>query len=204
MKKSTIILSLMFVAISAVSFGQKIVNVAGAKTPAFLKGESNLNVEFDYSDMSVGKFESEEDYVNKKVEEYNKDEAGRGDKWHESWLGARERVYQPKFMELLNKGLAKNGISAAEGAEAKYTLIVHTTFTEPGFNVGVVSQAAAVSFEYIFVETANRGTVVAKYTQAKVPGAQAMGMDFDTSTRISESYAKGGKMLAGFIAKSLK
>jgi hypothetical protein len=37
-----------------------------------------------------------------------------------------------------------------------------------------------------------------------VPGAQAMGFDYDTGTRIAESYAKGGKMLAGFITKSTK
>lgn len=107
-------------------------------------------------------------------------------------------------MTLFNKGLEKNGISGEEGIDAQYTLIVHTYFTEPGFNVGVVSQPAGVSFEYIFVETENREKIVAKYRQEKVPGAQAMGMDFDTSTRISESYAKAGKMLAAFIAKNLK
>lgn len=204
MKKTALVLSLAFVALSGISFGQKIVSIEGEKTPAFLKGQTNINVEFDYSDMAVGKFKSEQDYINEKVEEYNKDEPGRGDKWRESWIGSRERVYHPKFMTLFNKGLEKNGISGEEGIDAQYTLIVHTYFTEPGFNVGVVSQPAGVSFEYIFVETENREKIVAKYRQEKVPGAQAMGMDFDTSTRISESYAKAGKMLAAFIAKNLK
>ncbi|MDY6800622.1 MAG: hypothetical protein SVU94_05295, partial [Bacteroidota bacterium] len=51
----------------------------------FLKGESVVNLEYDYSDMSVGKFEHEADYIAKKKAEYNEKEAGRGDKWEESW-----------------------------------------------------------------------------------------------------------------------
>ncbi len=41
-------------------------------------------------------------------------------------------------------------------------------------------------------------------TQKFVPGSQAMGFDYDTGTRIAEAYAKGAKMLAGFISKKIK
>ena len=37
-----------------------------------------------------------------------------------------------------------------------------------------------------------------------MPGSQAFGMDFDTGTRISESYAKAGKELAKYFEKSAK
>ncbi len=203
MLNKTLIALLLF-GFASFGYSQKIVPVEGEKSFVFLKGQSTINVEFDYSDMGVGKFDKEEDYVKSKVEEYNKEEAGRGDKWKESCIGARERVYQPKFMELFNKGLTKSGMTGVEGGEAKYTLIVHTIFTEPGFNVGVASRPAGVSFEYIFVESDNREKVVAKFRQENIPGAQAMGMDFDTSTRISEAYAKAGKMLAAAIAKAVK
>lgn len=198
------LIALLLIGFTSVGYSQKIVPVEGEKSYAFLKGQSTINVEFDYSDMSVGKFDKEEDYINEKVKEYNKDEPGRGDSWRDSWIGSRERVYQPKFMELFNKGLAKPGMTGVEGGDAKYTLIVHTIFTEPGFNVGVASRPAGVSFEYIFVESDARDKVVAKFRQEKVPGAQAMGMDFDTSTRISEAYAKAGKMLAAAMAKGMK
>lgn len=193
---------ILFVGISSLTFAQKIVNKEGNLN--FLKSIKELNIKYDYSNMGVGKFDKEEDYVSSKVEEYNEKEAGKGDKWKESWEGSRERVYQPKFEELFTKNISKSGIEAgANMASAKYTLIVKTVFTEPGFNVGVVKKPAAVSFEYIFVETETE-KVVAKYAQANVPGAQAMGYDFDTSTRISESYAKAGKMLGGFLMKNLK
>lgn len=185
------------------SFAQKINNLEGDKSYSFLKGSKELNVKFDYSDMAVGKYDSEEDYVNAKVAEYNKKEAGKGDSWRDSWYGSRERIYHVKFMQLFTKGLAKPGINATEGEDAPVTLTVHTTFTEPGFNVGVTSRPASINVEYIFTNTED-GSVLAKFEQKGVPGAQAMGFDFDTSTRISESYAKAGKMLAGAIAKSLK
>lgn len=192
----------LFVGITTLTFSQKIVKKEGDL--GFLKSIKELNLVYDYSNMGVGKFDSEEDYVAKKVEEFNKKEAGKGDSWKESWVGSRERVYQPKFEELFNKYITKGGINAATNlSEAKYTLIIKTVFTEPGYNIGISSKPAGVSFEYIFVESGT-DKVVAKFTQAGVPGAQAMGMDYDTSTRISESYAKAGKMLGGYLMKNLK
>ncbi len=203
MKKLSVLM--LFVGVAAFSFGQKIVNTSGDAKVAFLKGQKAINIEYDYSEMGVGKYKTEESYLEEKAAERNKKEAGSGDKWRDSWVGSRDRVYHPKFEELFNKGMAAKGISGARGMEgAEYTLIVKTTFTEPGFNIGVTKKAASINVEYIFVETANRDNVLAKFVQNGVPGAQAMGMDFDTSTRISESYAKAGKMLAGYLAKQLK
>ncbi len=202
MKNSKIALAFAFLAIASFTFAQKIIKTSGDLS--FLKSSPSINIEYDYSEMGVGKFKTEDEYTKKKVEEYNKDEAGKGDKWKESWIGSRARVYQPKFEELFNKYAEKVGVSAKENnGSAKYTLIVKTTFTEPGFNIGVTSKPAYVNFEYIFVETGT-DKVVAKFTQLKVPGAQAMGMDFDTSTRISESYAKAGKMFGGYLSKNVK
>ncbi len=202
MKKLKLPLMLLFVTIASVSFSQKIKIQEGDLS--FLKGVTELNVVYDYSNMEVGKFKTEQAYIDKKVKEKNDKEPGTGDKWLESWKGSRERVYQPKFETLFNKVLEKKNMTIAEGrTDAKYTLIVKTIFTEPGFNIGVAKKPSAVSFEYIIVETGT-DNVMCSMIQLNVPGAQAMGMDYDTSTRISESYAKAGKMLAGFIYKKIK
>ncbi len=195
---------MLFVGVAAFSFGQKIVNTSGDAKVAFLKGQKAINIEYDYSEMGVGKYKTEEAYLEEKAAERNKKEAGSGDKWRESWVGSRDRVYHPKFEELFNKGVAAKGMKGERGIDAEYTLIVKTTFTEPGFNIGVTKKAASINVEYIFVETANRDNILAKFVQNGVPGAQAMGMDYDTSTRISESYAKAGKMLAAHLMKALK
>ena len=162
--------------------------------------EKSIKVEYDYSKMKVGEYNSEDEYVSKKVKEYNAKEKGKGDKWKEGWEGARKDRYQPKFEELFNK--AADGITIGENpAKSKYTLTVKTTFIEPGFNVGISKKPAFVNFEFSFVETDNPTNVVAELYLNNVIGSQSMGFDFDSGSRIAESYAKAGKMLAKFIAK---
>ena len=203
MGKKGIKLLLIFVALSSFAFSQKVMLLEGDGGFDFIVSQPVVNVAYDFTDYSVGKYASEEEYVNKKVTEGNEKEDGKGDRWKESWYGSRERVYQPKFESLFNKTLKKKGVSIDQGEQGvKYTLTVKTTFIEPGFNIGIASRPSAVSFEYIF--TNSDGDVVARLSQKMVPGSQAMGMDFDTSTRISESYAKAGKMLAGHIYKKIK
>jgi hypothetical protein len=65
--------------------------------------EKNLMVKYDYSNIKVGAFNSESEYVDKKVEEYNKKKAGDGDRWKKGWEGSRKDRYQPKFEDLINK-----------------------------------------------------------------------------------------------------
>lgn len=168
----------------------------------FLKNEKMLNLAFEYDNMNVGKKMTEDEYVAKKVKEYNEDEAGRGEKWKASWFDSREERYEPKFEELINKSLQKTDLKAAKDTDAKYTLIVKSVFTEPGFNVGVARRPAYVDYEMTFVETATQ-EVVASYSLLKIPGSQVMGFDFDAGSRIAESYAKSGKMMGAYISKAL-
>jgi hypothetical protein len=202
MKKIITTLALSFVCVASVC-AQKILVLSGEI--ASLKGQTEFNVVYDYSALEVGDYPSEKAYKDKKIAEYNKKEAGRGDKWSESWERDKAVRYPEKFEALINKGLSAKGMHFSQNNDAaKYTLIVKTKFIEPGFNVGVASKPSAVSFEYIFVEKDNPSTVVLTMSQKFVPGAQAMGFDYDTGTRISESYAKAGKMLAASINKALK
>jgi hypothetical protein len=198
MKKINLFLASL--AFASISFGQKVMLTEGDLSA--LKGETSMKIEYDYSSMEVGDFNDEGSYTKKKVEEYNAKEAGKGDKWLVSWERDKTVRYPEKFEELINKSGTIKYSQDAEGT--KYTLIVKTRFIEPGFNAGVMKRPAAVSFEYIIVETGNASNVVARMSHKLVPGAQAMGFDYDTGTRIAESYAKGGKMLAGFITKSTK
>jgi hypothetical protein len=170
-----------------------------------LSGQKVINVEYDYSSFGVGKFATEQEYLDKKASEYNAKEAGKGDTWKKDWVADRKAKYEPKFEELINKGLADNGITVSAGkADAKYTFIVRTTFVEPGFNLGVVRKNAAVDFVIDVVESANKASKIAEIAMSKVPGGQFGGYDFDTGVRIAESYAKAGKSLAAFLDKKIK
>jgi len=163
-----------------------------------LQGETELNVVYEYSPMRVGKFEREEDYLAKKKAEYNEKEAGRGDKWEAAWKGDRSARFEPQFEELFNKH-AKS-LKVGQYPSAKYTLIVKTTFTEPGFNVYVTRKNASIDGEAIIVKTGETSPV-ATISFEKCPGRTFGGYDYDTGTRIQEAYALLGKSLARYISK---
>lgn len=198
MKKS--LFTLLFFTTFGLAFAQ---TNAKKGNYSFLKGQDKLEIVFDYANMKVGNGMTEDQYVDKKVEEHNKKEAGKGDIWKEGWYNSREERYEPKFADLLNKELGNSGLTASKGISAKYKVIVRTTYTEPGFNVGVMKKPAAANFEFVFIEVASNKEV-GKYILQNIPGSQAMGYDYDAGSRIAECYAKAGKMLGSYIAKALK
>lgn len=166
---------------------------------SFLKGQTGIKVKYEYHDMKVGKM-TETAYVTEKAEKYNKDEPGRGDKWKEAWVNDRSSRFEPKFVELFDKYAAKTGLQIKE--EGDYTMIFHTTWTEPGFNVYVARAPAVINAEISIVDAS--GTEKAKLTITGSKGRTFGGYDFDTGTRISECYALAGKGLGKFFAKALK
>ncbi len=179
------------------SYAQKL-KVTEGNTSA-LKSESSLNVAYEYTPMGVGKFEKEADYVEKKKAEYNEKEAGRGDKWADSWESDRAERFEPQFEELFNKHAGN--LQVGSNPSAKYTLVVKTTFTEPGFNVYVARKNARIDGEVWITETANPSNVVAKISFVNAPGRTFGGYDYDTGTRIQEAYAVLGKSLGRFLSK---
>lgn len=159
-----------------------------------LKNEAAINIEFIYDGMSVGKFDSEKDYVEKKTEEYNKKEPGRGDSWAKSWVADRASRFEPKFNELF---MENSGMSIKK--DAKYTMIFKTTSTEPGYNIVIKRKNAEIDAEVWIVETANRKKRVATVTVSNAPGRMFGGNDYDTGSRIAEAYAVAGKRLGKYI-----
>ncbi|MBC9930341.1 hypothetical protein ICL07_08125 [Chitinophaga qingshengii] len=164
-----------------------------------LKNEKQLNVEFTYDQLKVGKFDNEADYVQKKTTEYNQKESGKGDTWAKAWKNDRKDRFEPSFERLFNDN--SDDTKVGDYANAKYTLIFHTTFVEPGFNVGVMRKNAYIDAEIRIVETANKSKTIATISLDNAPGRVAMGMDFDTGERIKEAYAISGKKMARFIDK---
>lgn len=152
--------------ISTSAFSQTVKLTSGSLTS--LKNEKTVNVEFKYDNMIVGKDLTEADYVKRKKEEYNEKEAGRGDKWEQLWIDDRTKRFEPQFIELFQKYSER-----AVNAEAKYTIIFHTTRTEPGFNVGVARKPARIDALATIVESANHNNVIAELTVTNAPGGGA-------------------------------
>ena len=84
-------------------------------------------------------------------------------------------------------------------SDAKYTMIFHTTSTEPGYYIYVTKKNAEIDAEVTIVETANRSNKIAVISVNNAPGRTFSGNDWATGDRISESYAVAGKKLGKFI-----
>lgn len=194
MKKFLMIMLLGFIALSVQSQSIKLVE----GDLKFLKGQGEFSISFVYDDnMKVGSG-TEAQYIEKKMAEAEKDEAGAGEKWRAAWLEDREMHFEPKFIELFEAYLDKKQVILLMGEDdTKYSMIVRTTFIEPGFNVGVMSKKAAVNLVVTFVETANPSNVMAEYKILKSPGTAY----YDLGIRVGESYAKAGKELAKLLLK---
>ncbi len=165
-----------------------------------LKGQKSVKIIFEY-DTEVGKFKNEADYVKKKTKEYNEKEAGRGDKWAKAWVADRKARFEPKFKELFNEHIGEHFKLTQSSEETEYTLIFKTTFTEPGFNIGIAKKDALINGELILVKSDNLDKKLATLTIEKSPGRSFAGFDYDTGTRLQESYAKAGKECAKYLAK---
>jgi hypothetical protein len=201
-KKLIFIFSLFVLSLTN-AVAQKVVSISG--DIKVLKGETKLKVEYDFSKFMVGDYSDEQAYLaKKKADVSKKDGPEKAEEWEKAWKASRETRYQPKFQELFNEQAKDIPMNISpENKDAKYTLILKTTFIEPGFNVGVMKKPSYINVEYIFVETANPSNVVAKYSASNIPGSQVMGYDFDAGSRIAESYAKAGKMIGGYVKKNL-
>ncbi|MEO6548358.1 MAG: hypothetical protein ABIN94_10175 [Ferruginibacter sp.] len=186
------LITIQWVSLSANA--QKLKVTQGDISP--LKNESSINFEFTYDNMSVGKFDTEKEYLEKKTEEYNKKEAGRGDNWAKSWVNDRKSYFEPKFIELFTKAS-----DMSESKKSKYTIIFKTKFTEPGFNIGIVRKNAKVNADAVIVETADKSKVVAIISVENALGRTFGGYDFDTGQRIAEAYADAGKALGKYVKK---
>jgi hypothetical protein len=197
MKKISFLIIAGFVlSLSTASYAQKIVLKSGSL--ASLNTLSEIRVEYTYDNMMVGKYK-EADYLSKKTAEYNKKEPGKGDLWQKDWVNDREAKFQPRFQDAFNNFCNILGVNFKinPNAGGKFRMVVHTTFTEPGFNIYMTSKNASINAEVTFFDESN--SEMAKVTITNSPGSGFFELDYDTGIRIQEAYANAGRSLAAFI-----
>jgi len=193
MKKIILFLAASFLMLS-ITNAQKIKVTDGDLS--FLKDIAELSIAFEYPDnIKIGKM-SQQAYIDKKMADNEEKEAGSGEEWKEAYFADRSEHFEPMFMELFDKYTGDLYIQQ-DDPDYKYTMVVKTTFIEPGFNVGISSKKAAIDLEISFIETANPDNVLGTITLKKSPGTA----HYDLGLRVGESYAKAGKELGKFLKK---
>lgn len=168
----------------------------------FIKNQKQINVEFVYDNMTLLKKNlSEEQYI--KEHSADLEEKGKNVKvWKKKWEDAPEYIWQPKFIELMNRYFKKDhGINFEENlTDAKYTLIVEVVWLYPGWDASIMKQPAKVTTNLKFVDTSNRDNVLTEVTSQNAPGDQ-WGSSFSNEDRLGEGFAKTGKSFAKLILK---
>jgi len=170
-----------------------------------LKGITEFNVVFDYTDVQVPKYKSEKEFLKDKMEKRDKKEPGTGEAFKKSWFTDREEQYEPKFIESFNKRFDKGKMKIDRKLDtAAYTMKVHTTSLSAGYNIGISRKDAMINATITVYKNDNpeKAILVVNYTGAV--GAGAHGYDYDSGYRISECYAKLAKTFAKTILKKAK
>lgn len=169
----------------------------------FIAGQKEVNVVFDYDSMKLMKENfTNEEYISKRSADLEEKARGKGKTWEKAWNSSRELIWNPKFLELINKYLGeKEGMYFAEDlTDTKYTLIVETVWLYPGWDAGIMKQHAKVTTNLKFVETANKDNILLEVSSKNAPGDQ-WGNNYSNESRVGEGYAKTAKTLAKLILK---
>ncbi|MBP9150986.1 MAG: hypothetical protein KBF73_01750 [Flavobacteriales bacterium] len=208
------------VAVAGNSFAQKIKITSG--TFSELKGQTEVNVVFDYSELTCSggapfaawKPKPEAEWLGAIVDKKNEKEAGTGDDFKKRWEAAKPGAFEPNFEIKLAE--LWTGVTCKRGLKnAKYTLLIKPTYADPGFSLGVSASDAWLSAKIEVVETGST-TASSSLTMDQIKGASAAsaipgmavvaaidGMTFEK--RLGESFEKMGKSLyAKVLKKALK
>lgn len=192
--KKIILLIAVYISIITSASAQKIKVESGDLS--FLKGVTEISVVFEYpEDMKFGK-KTLQEYVDEKVKEREQKEEGSGEIWKSKFYADRDR-YNERFIETLGK-YSKSLFVAENNVDFKYTMIVKTTFTEPGFQLGFHSKSSTIDLEINFVETNAPDNIIATIKMSKATGVAHP----DSGERVAAAYANGGAVLGKYLKKN--
>lgn len=182
------------------TYAQESISYTGS--PDILKGQTSMNIEFVYDGMKVGEL-SEELYLKQKSAEFRK--KPDAEKFLKKWTSDRNDIYEPKFIEQLNKGLKKMELIAQKNTPANmYTMIVHTEKIEPGFysTSGGNKRNTYINLLVQIVETENRDKVLCTIKGEYIFGITEEQTDMkETTMKITVSYKSAADKISKLIVK---
>lgn len=161
--------------------------------PGFLKGQSEVNVIFDYSRTE---FDGDSQ---KKYYKY------KGESWVEEWEGKRRENNSKSFIQNINDELKKVGVNVGEFSEAEYTLIVEVLDCDFGaFSAGLLPAVPAKVKATIKIVKTGTTEVISSITLKESQNKYSTigtPVDFD---RMFLAFGELGEKLGEKLVKVLK
>lgn len=170
-----------------------------------LKGISEYTLVFDYSNLVIPKFDSEEAFLADKMSKRDEKEAGTGEKFKESWFSDRENFYEPRFIETFNDRYKDNLVKVDKNLNsAEYTMKIHTTFMYPGYNVGVVRHDSKIEVTLSVYKNDSPEKILFSADYTKINGEGNGGFDYNSGQRIADAYIIFARKLVKDMYKNNK
>lgn len=201
MKYKIFLLFLFLSSISTTCFSQKEKIIEGSWEN--LQGITQYSLVFNYSDLKVNRYESEEAFKKDMIDKF--DEVGYGSNtYEETWINAREKRYEPKFITSFNLRFDDKEVYANKGNErAEYVMKVHTTHIVTGFTNGTMHKASKVDAVISIYKKDAPDTVLLKVKYTRAQGNNAMPFNITPGYTVAESYAKLAKTFATRIKRKV-
>ncbi len=201
--------SLFIILFSATLFSQGVEILEGDFSN--LKGISAYNLIFDYSNLSVPLYDTEGDFLNSKVQEYNIIETGKGDKFKKDWFSDREKYYEPEFIKRFNYYLKKANIKVGKNLDnvdyanlnaVDYVMKIHTVnlYTEYNDESTIANSKITVNISIYNSNEPENMLLNIRYNEVNSGAYKNVNQD----TKVSKSYGQLGRLIAVDIRKSLK
>jgi hypothetical protein len=196
---------LFFINFSLIVSAQDITVISGDFKK--LENISEYNLVFDYSDLTVTEFESEEAYLQKTMLEKEQLKPGNARVFREEWFGDRVYRYEPRYIKAFNEYFKKGEVKVIKDRpDLPFTMKIHTTEIYPGYNNGFIRQSGNLEVTILIYETGNIENILFSASivdlECTYAGDKATleGFDFHQGERIAYGYWN----LAKFFAKQLR
>jgi hypothetical protein len=159
--------------------------------PDFLKGQSEINLVFDFSNTTFDGDSQKEQYKDK------------GKSWVEEWEGKRRTEFISSFIGSANDELKKLDVYVGEYPKVAYTLIVDVVDCDFGAYAGPMSVPAKLKCTIRVVKTGSTETLATiTIKKAQNPySAVATPIDFD---RMYLAFGEMGEEVGEILVKRLK
>ena len=170
-------------------------NVSAQKfkpTPDFLKGEKQINVVFDYSNV-VFDGDSQSKYYKKKSKS-----------WIEDWEGKRRETNESSFLNSFSEEMGNVGFETGDYPDAQYTIIIDVLDCDFGAFAGPMSVPAKIKANIRIVKTGSTETLslAATFKESQNPYTViGTPVDFD---RMHLAFGELGEEVGEVLVKVLK
>jgi len=185
MSRKIFFTALLFVTMGLSASAQKF-----KPAPVFLKGESQINLVFDYNQVTFDGDSREEQYKNK------------GKKWVEEWEGKRRDYNSNSFISNINSKLKRLDLNVGEHLEAPYTLVVDVLDCDFGRYAGPLSVPAKLKCAVKIVKTETNEILMSISLKVAQSSNSVSGtpIDFD---RMYLAFGEMGEEVGNKLIKAL-